>query len=125
MVNGKAAGPVGLRPGALDLRIVRGDAFSERFEWYDANEDPLDVTGWVLEGQLRATYQGALLAQFTIDRSGLPDNEMNLQLTDAQTTGLGEGVYPWDLVRISGGPINPRTVLQGVAVVSNRSTEPL
>lgn len=119
----RPAGPVGLRPGGLDLRIVRGDAFSERFEWYDADDSPLDITGWVLEGQLRVTYGGDLLAQFTIDQSGLPDNEMNLTLTAGQTVTIGEGVYPWDLVRVSGGPINPRTVLQGVAVVSARSTE--
>lgn len=125
MTTPSTAGPVGLRPGVLNLRIVRGDAFSERFEWYDSDEDPLDITGWTLEGQLRVTYQGVLLAQFTIDRAGLPVNEMNLQLTDTETTSLGEGVYPWDLVRLAGGPINPRTVLQGVAVVSNRSTEPL
>lgn len=120
-----SADPVGLRPGRLNLRIIQGDTFSERFEWYDANEDPLDITGWGLEGQLRVTFQGALLAQFAVDRSGLPNHEMNLQLTDAQTATLGEGTFPWDLVRISGGAVNPRTVLQGVAVVSNRSTEPL
>lgn len=117
--------PVGLRPGTLNLRIVRGDFFSERLEWYDSDNNPLDITGWVLEGQMRVTFQGALLAQFAIDTVGLPVNEMNLQLSEAQTSQIGEGVYPWDLVRISGGPVSPRTVLQGVAVVSNRSTEPL
>lgn len=117
--------PVGLRPETLNLRVVRGDFFSVRVEWFDLNEAPLDVSGWDLEGQMRVTFQGALLAQFSIDRVGLPNNEFNIQLSEGQTTTIGEGVYPWDLVRLSGGPVNPRTVLQGVAVVSNRATEPL
>jgi len=117
-----ADAPVGLRPGTLNLLIIRGDAFRERLVWRDADGDPLDVSGWDLEGQLRDTYSGALLADFTIDRSGLPDNEFNLRLEDTDTADLGEGVYPYDLVRMSGGPSFPRTMLSGVAVVRPRAT---
>lgn len=114
--------PVGLRPGSLNLLVVRGDAFRERLVWRDADGDPLDVSGWTFVGQLRDTYSGALLADFTIDRTGLPDNEINLRLSDADTVGLGEGVYPYDLVRTVGGPSAPRTMLSGVVVVRPRAT---
>lgn len=114
--------PVGLRPGAMDLMVIRGDDYKVRLEFYDADDDPLDITGWTLGAQMREAYQGALLATFTIDTAGLPSNEMNLELTAAQTTTLGEGVYPWDLQRFSGGSV-VRTLLSGVAVVAPDVTE--
>jgi len=122
MRTAKPAGPVGLRPGALDLRVIRGDDFRIRLEFFDANDDPLDISGWTLAAQMRAAYQGALLATFTIDQTGLPDNEVNLQLSAAQTETIGEGVYPWDFQRFAGGQVI-RTMLSGVAVVSPDVTE--
>jgi hypothetical protein len=106
----------------LNLLVVQGDTFRERLVWKDANREDLDVSEWGLAGQVRETYTGALLADLTIDRAGLPDNEFNLRLTETDTAGLGEGVYPWDLVRTSGGPSSPRTVLAGVVVVRPRAT---
>lgn len=114
--------PVGLRPGSLNLLVVRGDAFRERLVWRDADGQPLDVSDWTFVGQLRDTFAGALLADFVIDRSGLPDNEFNLRLEAADTVGIGEGVYPFDLVRTVGGPSAPRTMLSGVVVVRPRAT---
>lgn len=122
MQNGRAAGPVGLRPGGLDLRIVRGDDFRIRLEFFDANEDPLDISGWTIAAQMRSAYQGPLLATFTIETATLPDNELNLELPAALTGTIGEGVYPWDLQRFAGGQLI-RTMLSGVAVVSNDVTE--
>lgn len=122
MEKGRAAGPVGLRPGGLDLRVIRGDDFRIRLEFFDANDDPLDISGWTVGAQMRSTYQGPLLATFTIDTQGLPNNELNLRLDVADTLPLGEGVFPWDLQRFSGGQL-VRTLLSGVAVVSSDVTE--
>lgn len=122
MATGKPAGPVGLRPGQLDLRVIRGDDFRIRLEFQDANDDPLDISGWTLGAQMRVAQQGALIATFTIDRAGLPDNEMNLVLSVGDTSTLGEGVFPWDLQRFAGGQL-VRTMLTGVAVVSVDITE--
>jgi hypothetical protein len=114
--------PVGLRPGKLDVRVVRGDDFRIRLEFFDADDSPLDVSGWTLAGQMRSAYQGPLLATFTVDGSALPDNEVNLELDAAVTATIGEGVYPWDLQRFAGGQV-VRTMLSGVAVVSPDVTE--
>lgn len=122
MTNGKPAGPVGLRPGSLDLRVVRGDDFRIRLEFFDADDSPLDISGWTLAAQMRSAYQGPLLATFTIETATLPDNELNLELPAAVTGTLGEGVYPWDLQRFAGGQL-VRTMLAGVAVVSPDVTE--
>lgn len=115
------AKPVGLRPGTLDLVVVRGDDFRIRLEFFDANDDPLDVSDWDLQAQMRSAYQGPLIATFTLDQTGLPDNELNLLLDDSDTVALGEGVFPWDAVRVSGGQVI-RTLLSGVAVVKPRAT---
>jgi hypothetical protein len=118
----KPVGPVGLRPGQLDLRVVRGDEFAIRLEFYSADDTPLDISGWTLGAQMRSAYQGPLIATFEIDQIGLPDNELNLRLSVSDTTPLGEGVYPWDLQRFAGGQI-VRTMLSGVTVVSSDVTE--
>jgi hypothetical protein len=122
MRTGRAAGPVGLRPGGLDLRIVRGDDFQIRLAFATADDDPLDISGWTLGAQMRATYQGQLLATFTLDDTALPAGEINLSLPAAVTSTIGEGVYPWDLQRFAGGSLI-RTVLSGVAVVTPDVTE--
>jgi len=122
MTRNSALAPVGLRPAQLNLVVVQSDNFSERLAWFDANRDPLDVTDWVLAGQIRETYSGVLLADFVVDASGLPDNEFDLKLANTVTDDLVEGVYPWDLVRTAGGPSSPRTLLSGVVVVRPRAT---
>lgn len=122
MATAKPAGPVGLRPGALDLKVYRGDDFRIRLAFFDADDSPLDISGWTLAAQMRSAYQGPLVATFTIDTATLPDNELNLNLSAADTSQLGEGVYPWDLQRFAGGQL-VRTMLSGVAVVSPDVTE--
>lgn len=114
--------PVGLRPGPLDLYVVRGDEFKLRLQFFDSDDLPMDISGWTLQAQMRNTYQGALLATFGLDSTGLPSNEVNLVLSDAQTGVIGEGVYPWDLQRFAGGQVI-RTMLAGVVVVSPDVTE--
>ena len=122
MQTGRAAGPVGLHPGGLDLYVVRGDDFRIRLEFATADDTPLDVSGWTLDSEIRSTYQGPLLATVGIDRTGLPDNEVNLTIDAAVTATIGEGVYPWDLYRSAGGQVR-RTVLSGVVVVAPDVTE--
>lgn len=114
--------PVGLRPGRLDLRIVRGDDFQIRLDFSTADGDPIDVTGWTLGAKMRTTYQGPLLATFSFDATALPASEVNLRLDAAATATLGEGVFPWDLQRFAGGAL-VRTLLTGVVVVSPDVTE--
>lgn len=122
MQTGRAAGPVGLHPGGLDLYVVRGDEFRIRLEFATADDDPLDVSGWTLASEIRNTYQGELLATILVDQTGLPDNELNLHIDAAVTAEIGEGVYPWDLYRSAGGQVQ-RTILSGVVVVAPDVTE--
>jgi hypothetical protein len=114
--------PVGLRPGRLDLRVVRGDDFRIRLEFFNADDDPIDISGWTLGAQIRTTYQGSLLASFTVETATLPDNELNLEVAATVTATIGEGVYPWDLQRFAGTSL-ARTLLSGVVVVSPDVTE--
>ena len=116
MTRPSTSGPVGLRPGKLDLEVVQHNDFAVRLEFVNADDDPIDITGWDLVANMRETYQGALIATFALDSAALPPNEVSLRLTAAQTALIGEGVYPWDLLRYSGGSL-VRTLLRGVAVV--------
>ena len=122
MLTGRAAGPVGLHPGGLDLFVVRGDDFRIRLEFATADDDPLDISGFVLSSQIRNTFQGELLATIVVDQTGLPDNEVNLTIDASVTAEIGEGVYPWDLFRSAGGQVR-RTLLSGVVVVQPDVTE--
>lgn len=112
----------GLVPGELPLRIQKANDYAIVLEFLDQDEQPIDTTGWTVVAQIRETYQGALLASFDFDRDQLDDHQLRVKLSAAQTDLIGEGTWPWDLIRTAGGP-SIRTLLAGVAVVVPNATE--
>lgn len=122
----KTTSLTGRKPGRLDLVAVQGDDVGVIAEVFDQDDEPIDVTGWTLESQVRATYDGDLLLTFTVetaaDDPGLDDNEVRLSASAAQMEAVGEGAWPWDLRRTSGGP-SVRTLLAGTLLVRPRVTE--
>ena len=112
----------GLAPGDLPLRVQKANDYAVVLEFLDQDEQPIDATGWTLAAQIRETYQGALLASFDFDQDGLDDHQIRIKMSAAQTDAIGEGTWPWDLIRTAGGP-SVRTLLAGVAVVVPNATE--
>lgn len=122
MVSSCGVELAGLAPGKLDLRVQKANDYNIVLEFLDQDEQPVDSTGWTLEAHIRETYQGALLASFSFDRIDLADHQVRLKLSAAETDLIGEGTWPWDLIRTAGGP-SIRTLVAGVAVVVPNATE--
>ena len=115
---------LGLRPGRLDLTVMRGDGLSFVAGFFDQDGSPVDVSEWTFEGQVRRTYGGPILAQFvvTVASGGLDDHEIRAEVDAATIWTIVEGSCPWDLVATSGWP-SIRTVLAGIVQVLPRATE--
>ena len=57
-----------------DFDLVRGDTFKKRLTFQDANEDPIDVSGYTFAGQVRADPDDEeALADFTFDTTDAAD----------------------------------------------------
>lgn len=116
----------GRTPGRLDLAAVRGDDLQFVADFEDQDGVAIDVTGWTVAAQVRATYGGALLVDLTVesntDDAELATNQLRVSATAAQMASVGEGAWPWDLQRTAGGP-SSRTLLAGTVQVRPDVTE--
>lgn len=117
---------VGRKPGQLNLAATQGDDFALLCEMFDQDDNPIDVTGWTLASQVRETYGGALLVEFTVETAAddvtLNNWEVRLSADAAQMAEVGEGAWPWDLQRTAGGP-SSKTLLAGTLLVRPDVTE--
>lgn len=42
-----------MTPGRSDIELVQGDDFVLEFDYVDANDDPINMTGWFVQVQVR------------------------------------------------------------------------
>ena len=114
----------GLLPARLDLAVMQGDGLAFVVGFYDGDDQPIDVSGWVAQAQSRRTPGGLLLAQFdlTVGGGSLDSHEIQGELPAAVTWTIAGGSWPWDMVLKEGWPL-PRTVLAGQLTILPRATE--
>lgn len=101
-----------LLPGRLDLINYRGDRLSALIRLHSQGL-PLNITGFDFEAHVRATADGALIAQFEIERLSDENGEIRLILS-ADQSQLINGLALWDLQsREVADPNNVRTIIRG------------
>ena len=114
----------------LPVCITSDDSFYDDFEANAFDDDnvligPVDFTGTVPRGQIRATYGNDLLAEFTI---GFIDGDPTLgkvfcTLTGTQVRALHDtGVDMVYDIEMDGGDTNRRTLIGGTFKVSRDIT---
>jgi hypothetical protein len=77
-----------------DVRMVKGDSFTEQMVLEDGNGEALDLTGYSFASQLRRTADGALVVAFTI-AVNTGTSTVTRSLTANQTSNL-DGEYVHD-----------------------------
>ena len=114
--------------GLLNLVIDQGADWYLQITWNDSNGDPIDITGFTAEMQMRS-LPNATTAQMTLSTSngGItldgPNGIIELHATATQTGNIDEGPYYYDLEITSPAPQNIVTrVSQGQAIVSAQVT---
>jgi len=79
---------------AYDVRMVKGDSFSEPMVLEDSNGEPLDLAGYSFASQLRRTTDGPLVVSFAISVN-LGASTVTRSLTSTVTRDL-DGEYVHD-----------------------------
>jgi hypothetical protein len=77
-----------------DVRMVKGDSFTEDMVLEDADGEPLDLAGYSFASQLRRTFDGPLVLAFSISPN-LTTSTVTRSLTANQTSNL-DGEYVHD-----------------------------
>lgn len=107
-----------------NIIIDQGTSFIGRVDVTDENQDPIDLTGCVANGQIRKWYSSLNpAAVFTTNTTADPTNGyIGLSLTPEQTANLVAGRYVYD-VKVT-NPTNNIIirVIEGIAMVTPRVT---
>jgi hypothetical protein len=94
-------------PAPLDLVIYREVTFSLGINCLDANNAPVNITGWTPFAQVRDKAGGRLILNLAPTISNALTGSVLIALTAAQTKALDHGNYVWDfqMQQPTGGPI--------------------
>ena len=77
--------------------IFQGNDFSRTLILKDGNNDPVDITGWSFESQLRETVESTSTeAEFTIVITDAVNGELTIGLTDVETGAMTALSGVWD-----------------------------
>lgn len=110
-----------MKPAEHTLYCYKGQTYSQNC-YFKQQGQPIDLTGITFRSQIRPEENSqTLTAEFAI----LMDAEagkVSLNLTDAQTAALCDGVYFWDMKAVDGADIVKYWV-RGKFIVSGRVTE--
>ena len=109
------------RPGSYPLELYRGDTYRKRFRLNSKAPDgtpvPLDLTGWKGKAQIRPSFGGEILVEFTVtieDQVESP-GQFTIYATDEVTATLQAPTGVWDVQFTKAGEV--RTMLAGSVVI--------
>ncbi len=116
----------------LDIEIKQGETFQRLLSFTDSLNAPIDITSWTFAGQIRQTYSSTtILASFTFDNTGLPNNQIYMKLSAVQTSAITVPKassyertitnYTYDVE--ASQPIVVERILQGTANISPEVTK--
>lgn len=91
----------------LNISIDAGSTFSNEITVNDSNDIAIDLTGYVLKGQIRKSYRSLNpVAEFVMDIIDAPNGKIRLNLTSEQTENIKSGRYQYDIEITSPGIID-------------------
>lgn len=101
-----------------NLVIDQGSTYSVSISIFDAEGDPLNVTGYTSRSQLRKHYTSSNAVTF---QTSLSNGEISLALTANQTTSLIPGRYVYDVELIDQSN-NVTRIVEGIVTVTPEVT---
>jgi len=108
-----------------NLLIEQGSTFEISIQIFSDDDTPRDLTGLLVNAQLRRNFQSRNAVDFTVEITTPTEGEFKLKLTAQQTSALRSGRYVYDIEVIddSVAPIIVARALQGIARVSPEVTK--
>ncbi len=104
----------------LDIIIDQGSTFTLSFDVEDANNDPFDLSGYTVAGQMRKNHNSSNSTSFSTAIANT--NEITISLTATQTANLVADRYVYD-VEIDDGASTITRIIEGVSTVTPEVTK--
>lgn len=82
-----------IQPGYYDITIQQGASYSQSFQFKDANNAPLNMTGYVVAAEVWEAEKRAKYADFTVAWVNQAQGSFQISLNMGQTHGIPETGY--------------------------------
>lgn len=104
-----------------NITIDQGTTFSTNFDLTDENDDPIDLSAYTAEAQIRRWYTSVnAAATFTTNTgANAAAGTLTISLTAAQTANLEYGRYVYD-VKVADASNTITRVIEGIVTVTPR-----
>lgn len=96
-------------PGTLNLAFKRGDDVSTMIDF------SINMTGYTTTASIVSAVSGEAVTPFTVTVPSAANGQVNIALTDTQTSALAAGTYRWQMSWTQGAAT--RTALTGFVEV--------
>lgn len=103
-----------------NIIIDQGTTFSTIINLTDDNGDPINLTGYTGDAEMRKHYTSSNSQSFSINLGGT-SGTVTLSLTSAQTANLTPGRYVYDVEVTSGANVVSR-IVEGIVTVTPEVT---
>lgn len=97
-------------PGQLNLALRRGDEYGTLVDF------SINLTGYSFVAQVYSAFTGATIVTPTVTAVDLSAGQVNVGLSELQTSALDAGTYSWRLIWTAPGNVT-RTALTGFVEV--------
>lgn len=97
-------------PGSLNIAFNRGDDFSALVDF------SIGMTGYTVSASMTSLVTGSEVQPMTVSFASATAGQVNVSLSDAQTSALARGTYGWNMRWTEGNAT--RTALTGFVEVS-------
>jgi len=99
-----------------NIVIDQGADFEATISLEDENQDPFDLSGYSVAGQVRRTYKSATAYDFTVSVADAGEGQVTISMTAAETAAIKAGRYVYDVKATSSGGAVTRTLEGSVEV---------
>ena len=103
-----------------NIIIDQGTTFSTIINLTDDNGDPIDLTGYTGDSEMRKHYTSSNSQSFSVNLGGT-SGTVTLSLTASQTANLTPGRYVYDVEVTSGSNVVSR-IVEGIVTVTPEVT---
>jgi len=103
-----------------NIIIDQGTTFSTIINLTDENGDPINLTGYSGDSEMRKHYTSSNSISFGVSLGGV-DGTVTLSLTPTQTSNLTPGRYVYDVEVTSGANVVSR-IVEGIVTVTPEVT---
>ena len=100
-----------------NIVIDQGANFEATISLEDENQDPFNLTGYTVTGQISRTYKSATAYDFSINVANADEGQIVISLTANQTALIKAGRYVFDINAKSLGGVITRA-LEGMAEIT-------